>query len=123
MPARFRVPARMLPPAGGERVRATWLTRETSPCDAIRRDLTAAGLLAADFVRRPDRLGYVRQMADDRKDSALVVAQLPKYRQIWVDSLTLKPLDPALGTVIRDANGLTVTVHLAPPAVLVLDLR
>ncbi len=119
----FRLPARLLPSAGGERLRATWLTRETSPYDVIRGDLAAAGLLAADFVQRPDRLGNVKQMAEDRKGAALVAAQLPKYRQMWVDSLTLKPLDPALGTVIRDASGLTVTVHLAPPAVLVLELR
>jgi hypothetical protein len=119
----FRLPARLLPSASGERVRATWLTRETSPYDAIRRDLAAADLLAGDFVQRPDRLGNVKQMAEDRNGTALVAAQLPKYRQIWVDSLTLKPLDPALGTVTRDAGGLTVTVHLVPPAVLVLELR
>ena len=119
----FRLPARLLPAGDRLRVRATWLTRETSPYDAIRGDLAAAGLLAADFVQRPDRLGNVKQMAEERKGTALVAAQMPKYRQMWVDSLTLKPLEPDLGAVTRDAVGLKVTVHLVPPAVLVLDVR
>lgn len=119
----FRVPVRQLPAGGGASVRATWLTRETSPYDAMRRDLAEAGALAADFVERPDRLGNVKQMTGERKGSALVAAQLPRYRQMWVDSLTLKPLDAAVGTVTRDASGLTISAQLAPPMVLVVELR
>lgn len=120
----FHLPARWLPASDRQpQVRATWLTRETASYDAIRADLAAADALAADFVQRPDRLGNIRQMAKDRRAEALVAAQLPRYQQMWVDSLTLKPLDPTLGAVTRDARGLTLTAHLAPPAILVVELR
>ena len=119
----FRVAGRLLPTGGRGEVRATWLTRQTSSYDEVRRDLAAAGLLAPDFIQRPDRLGNVKQMADDRKGSVVVAAQLPKYRQMWVDSLTLKPLDASVGTVRRDASGLTISAQLAPPMMLVVELR
>ncbi len=124
--ATFRLPSRLLhtPDAGAPRVRATWLTRETAPYDAIRRDLVAGKQLPTDFVDRPDRLGNVREMAREPAALKLISGNMGKYQQMWVDSLTFKSLDPAMGRVELDAQGnATITVQLAPPAILVLELH
>lgn len=104
-------------------VRVAWLTRDNSPYDVLRSDLAAAGLLAADFATRPDRVGSLREMAADRSATLWAADRLPKYRNLWVESLTLKPVAAAPVTVTCDPTGLTLTTRLAPPSVLVLDLR
>lgn len=119
----FRIPPTLLQP-GKKTVREVHLTKETSPFDRIRVDLDAAGLLQPDFKSRPDRLGSVKkQMGAGDEAEELVADKMDTYVKLWTDSLTLKPLTPAIGKVESDANGTLVSVNLTAPEVLVLEVR
>ncbi len=104
-------------------VRFVHLTQQNSVYDGIRTQFAQADLLKADFVSRPDRLGSVREMGKGRAAEILAADHLEQYEQQWVDSLTLKPLTPEIGTVERDKSGITIRVHLTAPEVLVLDMK
>lgn len=118
----FRIPPELLKP-GNKTARFVLLTRETAMYDGIRRDLDSAGLLHEDFASQPDRLGSVREMAAGREGEKLVGDRLEDYVSQWVESLTLKPLDAAVGTIETDAAGTLVTVHLTAPEALVIEVR
>lgn len=118
----FRIPPELLKP-GSKTARFVRLTRETAMYDGIRRDLDSAGLLHEDFASRPDRLGSVREMAAGKEGEKFVGDRLEDYVSQWVESLTLKPLDPAVGTIESDAAGTLITVHLTAPEVLVIEIR
>lgn len=118
----FLIPAGLLP-AGAKTARFISLTTANAPHDILRRDLAQAGLLKADYVSRPDRLGNIREMGAGRPAELFVSDHLDEYKQRWVDSLTLKPLTPDIGAMESGADGVTVCVQLAAPAVLVLELK
>ena len=95
------------------------LDRESSVHDTIRKDLAAAHLLQDDFNRRPDRLGAIRQIGLGREAEKLVGNKQDTYDKLWIDSLTLKPMDPN-GYSIGDH---TLTVDLFAPKLLVLSIE
>jgi len=106
----------------GKKVFSVRLDRKSSVHDMIRRDLTSAGLLKADFAKRHDRLGSVRQMGTGRQAEKMAGNAQPKYEQQWVDSLTLKPASRESCAIQSNGLATTVTVHLAPPELLVLSI-
>lgn len=118
----FHIPAALLQP-GNKTARFVQLTRQTSLYDRIRADLDSVGLLNGDFTSRPDRLGSVREMGPGRDAERFVGDRWDDYVSRWVDSLTLKPLDSGTGKIESDAGGTLVSVRLAAPEVLVMDLR
>jgi hypothetical protein len=123
---RFRVPASLFAPGGRRaqrRVQFVRLTRQSAVHDRIRADLLAAGLLKPEFAQRPDRLGSVREMGAGRKGEILVDQQWDKYTRLWEESLTLKPLEGAVGEMAAGEEGLTFSVRLAPPEILVLSVQ
>jgi hypothetical protein len=95
------------------------LDRESSVHDTIRKDLAAAHLLQDDFNRRPDRLGAIRQIGLGREAEKLVGSKQDTYDKLWIESLTLKPMDPN-GYSIGDH---TLTVDLFAPKLLVLSIE
>lgn len=118
----FHVPIKLLNPTHMT-ARCVRLTPQTSVHDRIRRELAAAGLLQAGFTSRPNRLGSVRQMGAGRPAETFVGDHMKDYEQQWVDSLTLQPLTPEIGEIKHDQSGVTISVHLTAPEVLVLDLK
>ncbi|MGZ0706853.1 hypothetical protein ACWPKO_00780 [Coraliomargarita sp. W4R53] len=106
----------------GKKVYSLRLNRDSSIHDTIRRDLSAADLLEDDFVTRPDRLGSVRQMGIGRPAEKLVGNAQAKYEQLWVDSLTLKPISRESCVIESMGFSTTVTVELAPPELLLLSI-
>jgi hypothetical protein len=89
----------------------------------MRRDLESEGLMSADFVSRPDRLGSVREMGSGRGAEAFVGDHLNEYKNQWVESLTLKPLDPGTGKLETVEGGTRLSVQLSAPEVLVIVIR
>ncbi len=96
-------------------VRLDW---ESSVHDTIRRDLAAAKLLKDDFVSRPDRLGIIRQMGLDREAEKLIGSKQDAYDKLWIDSLTLKPMDSKSYSI----SSRTLTINLAAPELLLLSI-
>ncbi|MGI9178211.1 MAG: GH39 family glycosyl hydrolase [Pirellulales bacterium] len=109
-------------PHAVSRARRVRLNRRTSVWDRIRRDLEMAGLLTDDYVARPDRLGSIRQMGNDRAGERFVAARYDDYARAWVESLTLTPLDDGVA-LRKDEDGMKVSLSLTAPeiAVVVLD--
>lgn len=58
-----------------------------------------------------------------RKAEMLVGDPLGRLEQLWVDSMTLKPLPEARGQVLPSADGTILQVELATPEVLVVRAR
>jgi len=119
---KFHIPSN-LPVPSPVTARFVRLSPETSPHEAIRRDLADAGLLNGDFAAHPDRLGTVREMGTGREAERFVGDRLEDYTNRWVESLTLRPLDDSIGKIERDPSGTTLTLTLSPPEVLVIELR
>lgn len=117
----------LLPPEllqiSGKTARFVQLTRQTSIFDKIRLELETAGMLNLDFTSQSERLGSVREMVADRQGEQVIADLREDYIEQWVDSLTLKPLDPTIGKIENNATGTLVSVHLSAPEVLVIELK
>jgi len=100
------------------RVSCARLDRESSVHDTIRRDLAKAGLLKEDFIKRPDRLGTIRQMGTGKGAEVFVGRNQSRYDRQWIDSMTLRAARPADCRVGRHR----FTVTLAPPELMVLSM-
>ena len=99
------------------------LDRKSSVHDQIRADLAEAGLLVSRFVERPDRNGGIREMGDGRAGEIFVGERLESYHQQWQKSLTLAPLKPNVGSIETAGEVQKLTLHLAPPQLVVLVAR
>ena len=95
------------------------LDRESSVHDTIRKDLAAANLLQDDFIRRPDRLGAIRQMGLGVEAEKLVGSSQEAYDKLWIESLTLKPMDREACSIGES----TLAVDLSVPEILVLSIE
>ena len=93
------------------------LDRDSSVYDAIRKDLAAAKLLQEDFISRSNRLGTIRQMAMGREAEKLIGSNQNTYDKLWIDSLTLKPMDSKAYAMSNQ----TLTIDLAAPELLLLS--
>lgn len=95
--------------------RCARLSRQTSIHDRIRAELAAAGRLHDTFAANPDFTGTVREMAKDRKTEFAVADREVEHFERWKQSLTLAPFDGVADDIVE--------VKLAPPELLVIELR
>jgi len=116
----FRLPDSI---KGLEELRYVAYNKSTAAHDIIRVELEEDGLLEKRFQGNPTRTGGVREMGTGREAEMLVGDQLERFEQLWVDSMTLKPLPEARGQVLPSANGTILQVELTPPEVLVMRAR
>jgi hypothetical protein len=116
----FRLPDSI---KGLEELRYVAYDKSTAAHDIIRVELEQDGLLEKRFQENPTRTGGVREMGTGREAEMLVGDQLARFEQLWVDSMTLKPLPEARGQVLSSANGTILQVELTPPEVLVVRAK
>jgi hypothetical protein len=74
------------------------LDRETAFHDVVRADLSAANLLHTDYQNNPDIIAHVCFMAGARGDT-YVMSNLGRYEGLIQNSLTLRPLTAADGSL------------------------
>jgi hypothetical protein len=120
-PLRFRLPAEWNLSADAK-ISFVRFNRNNAPHDSARKLLLEAGLLKADFVERPGRLGNFHEMSSGDDGRKLLADHLADFESQWVDSLTLRPLDSSVGTVEPANGGALVTVNVDLPEVLVLKI-
>lgn len=106
----------------GREILYTRLNRQSSVHDTIRKDLQRAGLLNADFIERPDRLGNVREMGG-RAAENLVGENQTRYDAKWAESLTLKEMAGEAYSIGRDGVMTTITVSVGAPELLVIWVK
>ena len=74
------------------------LDRNTAFHDVVRADLSAANLLYTDYQNNPDIIAHVSFMAGARGDT-YVMSNLGRYEGLIQNSLTLRPLTAADGSL------------------------
>jgi hypothetical protein len=74
------------------------LDRKTAFHDVVRADLSAANLLHTDYQNNPDIIAHVSFMAGARGDT-YVMSNLGRYEGLIQNSLTLRPLTAADGSL------------------------
>ena len=94
------------------------LDRNTAFHDVVRADLSAANLLYTDYQNNPDITAHVCFMAAGR-GSSYVMTNLGRYERLIQNSLTLRPLTPADGSLTDyDATHYVLTLpNLPTPSV------
>jgi hypothetical protein len=94
----------------------------TSIHDRIRRELGEAGHLGDEYIKQPERLGLVREMAKDGAGKRLVAKNLEQYHQQWTESMTLRPLTDGIAVMGKDEETTTLTITMTPPELIVISI-
>lgn len=108
------LPAGLIPDPGNRRFAEVSLSQETAVFDLIRADLAREGLLKAEFAALPGQPVSGMRTMTDGAGRRYVAQHWPAYRAAIVDTLTARPVTPA---ITPGGDGHRLTLDLPAPSV------